>query len=146
MSQRLQKKCLLCGRSKEDIGEHILPVIQNAHIVPNRLSGVEYRYGGVKNAFTKGEWKKFLRRFREDLSIEKGISAKQARSIIGNKTIVMCGECHEEVLSEPIYLPRVLESLKPYFKGKNRIEKIILLSEVIKRGVESLENDGKNDS
>jgi len=35
----------------------------------------------------------------------------------------LCGECHEEVLSEPIYLPSVMESLKKLFSGKTRVEK-----------------------
>jgi len=144
MPKQAQHKCVLCERSKDDIGNHVLPVIQKAHIVPNRLSGVKNRYGGVKNAFRKSEWKKFFRRFRDDLPINRGISAKAARMIISNMTVILCGECHEEVLSEPIYLPKVLESLKGYFKNKTRIEKIIILTEIIRNGVKSLENNNSD--
>ena len=53
----------------------------------------------------------------------------------------LCGECHEEILSEPVYLPSVMNSLKKHFKGKARVQKILLLARVLKLGTEVLRSE-----
>jgi hypothetical protein len=55
----------------------------------------------------------------------------------------LCGECHEEVLSEPIYLPCVMNALKKRFMGRARVDKILLLARVLKLGTEALEHDNE---
>lgn len=130
--------CELCGRRENDIGKHPLPKKQKAHLIPNRLSGAKTRYRGVKNPFRPEELNQFLSHFRGSFPIPSNFSDDEAKRILNKLTTNLCGECHEEVLSEPIYLPEVLGKLKPFFRGKSRVEKVITITEVLRLGVEAL--------
>ena len=134
-------RCTLCGRTEIEVGNHPLPVKQKAHLFPNRLSGAKPRYGGVKSPFQSEEWGHFLSLYKKDFGIPDEASNDEAKSRLGKITIDLCGECHEEVLSEPIYLPAVLDKLRPYFQGKSRIEKITLMIEVIRLGATAFARD-----
>jgi hypothetical protein len=139
-------RCLLCGRSQADIGNHSLPICQKAHILPNRLSGHSPRYGGAKNRFTEAEWSRLLDAFGAQLDIAPETDKEQAKRVAGDRAVYLCGECHEEVLSEPIYLPEVLAKLAPIFHGKSRIDKILLLSRALQLGVEALEKQRRDET
>ena len=133
-------RCFLCDRSSAEIGAHPLPVQQRAHLLPNRLTGGQRRYGGAKNVLTDAEWEFLLREMEPDLQTELS-SGDQVRMQATAYCYDLCGECHEEVLSEPVYLPSVMNSLKKHFKGKTRIEKILLLARVLKLGTAALERE-----
>src|SRR5437867_1810419 len=91
--------CDLCGRGEADIGVHPLPVQQKAHLLPNRLTGAIKRYGGAKNTFTQAEWKTLLLGLGPDLEEAlPGSDDLQLRAM--GHCYHLCGECHEEVLSE----------------------------------------------
>ena len=136
----LEWRCRLCGRSEDEIGCHPLPVRQKAHLIPNRLSGAKHRYGGVKNAFSDEEWKQFIDAHASSFGVEPVESLAPTKKILSDQTVDLCGECHEEVISEPVYLPEVLEGLAPYFRGKTRAEKVILLAEALRLGVTCLKS------
>ncbi len=131
-------RCKLCGRSEIEIGHHPLPIRQKAHLIPNRLSGWKPRYGGVKNAFSEAEWKEFLETYKKQFGVADAKSFQEVKTIVSEMTTDLCGECHEEVISEPIYLPEVLDKLRPHFQGKSRVQKIILMTEVLRLGADSL--------
>jgi hypothetical protein len=133
-------RCFLCDRSSSQIGVHPLPVQQRAHLLPNRLTGGQRRYGGAKNAFTEAEWDILLGAIGSELQVEFSDSDQLRKQAITH-CYDLCGECHEEVLSEPIYLPCVMNSLKKRFKGRARVDKILLLAQVLKLGAEALERD-----
>jgi len=133
-------RCPLCGRSEVEIGlHHPLPIRQRAHILPNRLSARKARYKGVKNPFNEAEWQQLLTALRHDLGIPVGESHERAKTIASERTVLLCGECHEEILSEPIYLPKVLDKLAIHFRGKTRVEKILVLCRVLQLGVDAME-------
>ena len=116
---------------------------QRAHLLPNRLTGGQRRYGGAKNIFTDAEWEILLRAIGPELQAEIS-STDNVRKEATARYYELCGECHEEVLSEPVYLPSVMNSLKKRFKGKSRVEKILLLARVLKFGAEALERADGN--
>jgi hypothetical protein len=133
-----EKRCMVCFRSESQIGSHPLPPIQGSHFLANRFSGLESRYGGAKNPLSDGEWTVLIREIGSDFELSETIDSQEARRAIGSKTIDMCGECHEEVLSEPIYFPAVVRSLVPHFMGKTRVEKMIFLARAIKIGISQM--------
>jgi hypothetical protein len=138
--ERAAWRCDLCGRGEADVGIHPLPVQQQAHLLPNRLTGAIKRYGGVKNAFTDTEWNTLLGALgpaiREALP---GTDDLRLRAM--NHCYHLCGECHEEVLSEPVYLPSVVAVLARHFRGASRVEKVITLTRLLELGAEALEAD-----
>lgn len=134
-----ERRCFLCDRTFAEIGDHPLPVIQCAHTLPNRLTGGKRRYGGAKNPFSMAEWEILLPAIAAELQISSG--GDHARKQATDRCYDLCGECHEEVLSEPVYLPSVMNSLKMRFKGRSRVEKILLLARVIKLGTQALDRE-----
>ncbi len=135
-------ECFLCGRSEQDIKISHLPKRQRAHLVANRFTGAQVRYGGVKKPYTQKEWSILVTRLGRALGIPAGASLAQAKELISEASFPLCGECHEEVLSEPIYLPEVFDTLRRYFPRKSRVEKQILLARLIKLGAEQLVEKG----
>lgn len=137
-----QWRCFLCERDSVQIGSHPLPVRQRAHVFPNRLTGGQRRYGGVKNALTEKEWEILLDAIATELVVEPTTRDELRKKAIDH-CYDLCGECHEEVLSEPVYLPAVMESLKKIFRGKTRVEKILLLARALKLGTAELEHEAE---
>lgn len=135
---RADWRCSLCDRTAAEIGVHPLPVQQRAHLLPNRLTGGLRRYGSVKNPFTDTEWQSFLNALGPELRTELGCDA-HLREKVTEHCYQLCGECHEEVLSEPVYLPSVMRALRSHFKGASRVEKVVVLARMLKRGAEVLE-------
>jgi hypothetical protein len=113
-------------------------VQQKAHLLPNRLTGGQRRYGGAKNIFTDVEWETLLQEIGSELQPQSS-SPEQLRKAAMAQFYELCGECHEEVLSEPVYLPSVMDSLRKHFRGKDRVRKILLLARVLKLGTEALD-------
>jgi hypothetical protein len=139
-------RCELCGRNTADIGAHPLPVRQQAHLLPNRLTGNIARYGGVKNPFNDNERVALLERLGETLRAELRCNGDVWASA-SSHCYELCGECHEEILSEPVYLPSVMQVLQSRFKGASRVEKLTVLTRMLQLGAEALkqeESDGKN--
>lgn len=143
--ERAAWRCDLCGRSEGDIGVHPLPVRQRAHLLPNRLTAAEKRYGGVKNAFTAAEWETLLDALGPDLQQAlPGTDELRLRAVM--HCYQLCGECHEEVLSEPIYLPSVVAVLAEHFRGASRIQKVLTLTKVLRLGAEALKRAGASEA
>jgi hypothetical protein len=136
--ERADWRCYLCGRNAAEIGVHPLPVQQQAHLLPNRLAGGLRRFGGVKNPFSDTEWQAFLKALGPELRADLGCDA-DVRETATAHCYELCGECHEEVLSEPVYLPSVMRALQKHFKGASRVEKVVVLARMLKRGAEALE-------
>jgi hypothetical protein len=137
--ERAAWRCDLCGRGEADIGVHPLPVQQRAHLLPNRLTGAIKRYGGVKNPFTETEWTTLLHELGPDL--EKALpGSDDMRLRATHHCYHLCGECHEEVLSEPVYLPSVVAVLARHFRGASRVQKVLALTRLLKLGAEALED------
>ena len=132
--------CFLCGRTPTEIGDHPLPIMQRAHLLPNRLTGAEKRYRGVKNPLNTVEWETLLREIGPELGIECS-DTPEHRLRASDYIHELCGECHEEVLAEPVYFPSVMKSLKKHFNNKQRIEKILLLAKILKLGTEALDKE-----
>src|SRR5436190_2038602 len=103
-------RCYMCDCSADEIGKHPLPVRQRAHLLPNRLTGSVPRYGGVKNPFRDREWTAFLEVLGPVLQSELHCT-DDIRAMASSHSYEVCGECHEEILSEPVYLPSVMEIL-----------------------------------
>jgi hypothetical protein len=137
--------CPLCGRTEADIGVHPLPIRQRAHFLANRLTGRKKRYGGAKNPFSAAEWMKVVEMFGAFFELPATVPMPRMKAIISDKSVDLCGECHEEILSEPLYLPVVVGLRAAHFKGRTRIEKIALLASAIKLGVEQLSRAVSND-
>lgn len=135
--QRAAWRCSLCGRNEAEIGVHPLPVQQRAHMLPNRLTGGVKRYGGVKNAFTELEWEALLAALGPEVK-EALPGTDDLRLQVTNHCYHLCGECHEEVLSEPVYLPSVVQVLSKHFRGASRVEKVITLTRMLKLGAVAL--------
>jgi len=131
-------RCELCGRGKTEIGQHPLPVGQRAHLLPNRLTAAQPRYGGVKNPLSEAEWRSLVEALGPELHRAFGCSDDQLRARATHHCYLLCGECHEEVLSEPIYLPAVIEVLAKRFRGASRVQKIAVLTMMLRLGAESL--------
>ena len=134
-------RCYLCGRSADEIGEHPLPVRQQAHLLPNRLTGNSPRYKGVKNSFRDNEWTAFLEELGPVLQTELRCN-EDVRAIASSHCYELCGECHEEILSEPVYLPSVMEVLQSRFRGASRVQKLVVLTRILQLGAEALKRDG----
>jgi len=117
--ERAAWQCNLCGRREADIGTHPLPVQQKAHLLPNRLTGAVKRYGGAKNTFTDAEWSTLLSELGPALR-EALPGSDDLRLRATGHCYHLCGECHEEVLSEPVYLPSVVAVLARHFRGASR--------------------------
>ena len=134
-------RCYLCQRSEREIGTHALPVKQRAHLLPNRLTGEEPRYGGPKNVFTESEWVALLDQLGSELRAELSCG-DDVRRRAARHWYQLCGECHEEVLSEPVYLPSVMLVLREHFSGASRVDKILTLVRMLKLGAVALEREG----
>ena len=48
--------------------------------------------------------------------------------------LLLCYECHEEVLHNPVLLPGMEQQIAKLFAGKSRDEKVMIFAEVIERG------------
>lgn len=127
--------CTLCGRNNIK-RKHRPPPMQLAHVVANRFTACEKRYKGARNPFTCDEWREFIERFGSEFNISKNSEQAEIIREISKTVFPMCAECHEEVLSEPFYLPTFLRMLSQHFKGKTRIQKMILLAEILQLGIE----------
>jgi hypothetical protein len=44
-------------------------------------------------------------------------------------------------LSEPVYMPSVMEVLRSHFRGASRIQKLIVLTRILKLGAEALKRE-----
>lgn len=141
--ERADWRCCLCGRKAAQIGVHPLPVQQRAHLLPNRLTGGLRRYGRAKNPFSDTEWQAFLKALGPELRADLGCDA-YVRETATAHCYDLCGECHEEVLSEPVYLPSVMRALQKHFRGASRVEKVVVLTRMLKRGAEALELEAKS--
>lgn len=97
-------RCAMCGRSGEAIGDHPLPLLQEAHCIAKRFTR-------GRNPFTDAEWKVIIESFGPSFGIDENTDPQRTRRLIRDRTVPMCGECHEEVLSEPMYLPKTLDKL-----------------------------------
>ena len=119
---------------------HALPVRQRAHMLPNRLTGAIKRYGGAKNAFTDEEWQALLAHIGPELDRAlPGTGEIRQRAV--THSYRLCGECHEEILAEPVYLPSVMEVVAQSFRGASRVEKVLTLTRMLKLGAEALARD-----
>ncbi len=127
----------MCGRGESQLTELKVPMRQNAHLVANRFSGIKNRYGGAKAQFTEEDWTALGDALGESFGLAE--SAGNVRLRIGKMTEEMCGECHEEVLSEPIYTPVALRALATVFRGRSRVERMITLAKVIELGSAALQ-------
>jgi hypothetical protein len=124
--------CPLCNRSDEEIGQHPLPIRQFAHTLPNRLTALDKRRnGGVKNALKDDERNHLFELLNRFLGTSSWVR-------FASHGVHLCGECHEEILSEPIYLPAAHKLLAPLFAGRTRVEKIALLAAVILAGAKDV--------
>ena len=141
--ERADWRCYLCGRNGAEIGVHPLPVKQRAHLLPNRLTGGLRRYRGVKNPFSETEWQALLRELGPELRADLGCDACVVRETATAHCYELCGECPEEVLSEPVYLPSVMRALQKHFKGASRVDKVVVLARMLKRGAEALEPEAE---
>ncbi len=139
-TQREQEswRCELCSRTVAEIGPHPLPIQQRAHLLPNRLTGSQWRYAGAKNTFSDAEWSTLLEAIGPSLRADLDC-AVDLRERAATHCYDLCGECHEEVLSEPVYLPSVLRLLQSHFKGASRVQKVLILSKVLELGAMALE-------
>src|SRR6266571_626827 len=131
-------RCYLCGRSAADIGVHPLPIRQQAHLLPNRLTGFLPRYKGVKNPFRDAEWTALLEELGSVLQVELSCTV-DVRAIATSHCYELCGECHEEILSEPVYLPSVMQVLRREFTGASRVQKLVVLARILQLGAVALE-------
>jgi len=109
--------------------------MQRAHVIANRFTARQKKYKGVRNAFTNEEWQKLLDTYAVEFNLSSDTDIAFARRTISKMIFPMCAECHEEVLSEPFYLPSFLKQLRLHFEGKTRIDKMIVLSEILKLGL-----------
>lgn len=130
--------CAICGRGSNAIGEHPLPRLQEAHLVANRFTGAKRRYGGAKNSFSEEEWNILRKELGSQLGASEQMSLGVAKAHIAAQTYILCGECHEEVLSEPIYTHRTVSLLRDLLGTKSRIDKMVLLARALQIGVEQL--------
>jgi hypothetical protein len=133
-------RCYLCDRKADDIGDHPLPVRQQAHLLANRLTGIISRYQGVKNAFTDSEWTALLEELGPTLKHELNCD-EDTRAVASLHCYELCGECHEEILSEPVYLPAVMDVLRSRFKGATRVQKLAVLTRILQLGAEALKRE-----
>ena len=136
-------RCDLCGRKAVEIGAHPLPVRQQAHLLPNRLTGTIARYGGVKNPLSDSERAALLEKLGEALEAELGCN-DNVWALASSHCYELCGECHEEILSEPVYLPSVMRVLQSRFKGASRVEKLTVLTRMLQLGAEALKREESN--
>lgn len=136
-------KCYLCERNAAEIGVHALPVRQQAHLLPNRLTGNIARYGGVKNPLNDNEWAALLEKLGPALEAELRCN-ENIRAVASAYSYELCGECHEEILSEPVYLPSVMQVLQSRFKQASRVEKLVMLTRMLQLGAEALKQEKSN--
>jgi hypothetical protein len=130
--------CSLCGERATDGRKNRMPPIQAAHIIANRFTADEPRYKGVRNPFTEEEWTALISTFGSEFGVDDQTELSKAKRVVAKATTVMCAECHEEVLSEPLYLPSFLRDLRRHFEGKKRIEKMVTLATILKLGLNEL--------
>ncbi len=130
----MSNNCAICGCKLHREGEYAMPTIKGRshatkhHYVAERFLG--------RSANRKGEQREpIFKDYPWDLNV---------------KTEVFCYECHEELLHNPVFLPRDIngfaelvnfrnlgESVKTASKDK-LAGRIKLLHEVIERGIEEL--------
>ncbi len=132
--------CVLCGWSNLQAKQNHPPQMQYAHVIANRFSGREKRYKGVRNAFGDAEWKTLIEKLGNEFNQDMSEGIEASKKSISKLSFPMCAECHEEVLSEPLYLPSFLRDLYPHFVGKKRIEKMLILADVLKLGLDEFKN------
>lgn len=138
-----ESSCILCGRNNIEARENHPPPMQRAHVVANRFTAREKRYKGVRNPFSDDEWRELIKRFGSEFDLSANSDQAEAVRKISKATFPMCAECHEEVLSEPFYLPSFLQRLSSHFTGKTRIEKMILLAEILQLGIQEYDKRGR---
>jgi hypothetical protein len=136
-------KCDLCGRNAVEIGAHPLPVRQQAHLLPNRLTATITRYGGVKSSLNDDERATLLEKLGKTLQVELGCN-DNVWAAVSTHCYELCGECHEEILSEPVYLPSVMRVLQSRFKEASRVEKLMVLTRMLQLGAEALKQEESN--
>lgn len=138
-----ESSCGLCGRSDVRARENHPPPMQRAHVVANRFTAREKRYKGVRNAFSDDEWRELIKHFGSEFDVSANSDQTEAVRKISKAIFPMCAECHEEVLSEPLYLPSFLRKLSLHFSGKTRIQKMIFLADILQLGIEEYDRRGR---
>lgn len=135
-------KCEVCGRTEGELHDiAYLPQKQKAHLVANRFTGRLKRGRPAalpKRAFSSDEWQRLTEVLGSSFDLPSDKSENEAREHIGKQTLQMCGECHEEILSEPIYTPYMVRLFAEGTEGMSRIDRMLYLTEALKRGLEEL--------
>lgn len=127
----MKDKCNICGCKLERSGEYATfegraHASRHHHIAQRFLKTKDKMGNKFQPTFSKCPWE-----------IEK-------------KTVLLCYECHEELIQNPVFLPKDIEKFKQLVKFRKLAEnekpmnrkklagRIILLNEVIETGIEQL--------
>ena len=127
----MKDRCNICGCKLEQSGKYATfegraHPSRHHHVAQRFLKTIDKNGNEFQPIFSKCPWE-----------IEK-------------KTVVLCYECHEELIQNPVFLPKDIENFKQLVKFRKLAEnekpenrkklagRIKLLNEVIETGIEKL--------
>ncbi len=127
MATELPGKCFLCGetlrygKNNKLAEEQGLPVGANTND-PNAKS--EAHYGHLGGARPRPEFKNLS----DEAWVEMEVEDRQ-----GSR--VLCFECHEVILHNPVLSESQLDRLAALFRGKLFEERVVILNRIIEHGL-----------
>jgi hypothetical protein len=127
----LQKKCCLCDKTLKynATNKHAvkqgLPTTDNTHD-PDAKS--EAHIGHVSG----GRSRQIFRNVSTTAWQKMGIDSPM-------DTLILCYECHEEILHNPVLSKELMGKLANIFKGKSFEAKVVALNEIIAAGIEAIQ-------
>lgn len=127
----LQKKCCLCNKtlkynaSNKLAAQQGLPTTDNTHD-PDAKS--EAHIGHISG----GRGRPMFSNISPTAWQKMGVDNPE-------DTIILCYECHEEVLHNPVLSREVMTKLADLFKGKSFEAKVVALNEIITAGIEAIQ-------
>ena len=129
----LQKKCCLCDKTlkynttNKRAVQQGLPTTDNTHD-PDAKS--EAHIGHVSG----GRGRPMFSNISFEAWQKMGVDNPE-------DTIILCYECHEEVLHNPVLSREVMSKLADVFKGKTFEAKVVALNKIIAAGIKAIQRE-----
>ncbi|MCX7701181.1 MAG: hypothetical protein N2039_09910 [Gemmataceae bacterium] len=128
----LERNCYLCDKSlkynstNQEAQKEDLPLTDDTH---DPAAKSEAHYGHIGGKRSRKEFAKLSSGAWQKMGVKNP-----------SGSVILCYECHEVVLHNPVFSESQLEMLKKLFSGKSFEDRVIVLNRIIEEGLRVLNN------
>src|SRR5262245_43097277 len=138
MGKELPQTCALCGKPLRYASNNKKAAIQGLHCGANTHdhdAKSEAHLGHVGGARSRDEFRKLSQKAWAEMGVKDP-----------TKSMILCFECHEIVLHNPVLSEGQMARLGILFKGRGLEEKVVLLNRIIEDGLAAADRPRSSDS